>query len=94
MIKASICLSDIPKERIVTAKNGKKYLNFDVSPYKNGKDKYDNTHTLYLYDKDTKEKIYIGNGKEWDFDNANHNPEPASTGVNGYCQSVDDDLPF
>lgn len=27
----SICLSDIPKELIVTAKNGKKYLNIQVN---------------------------------------------------------------
>lgn len=79
-------MSDIPKERIVTAKNGKKYLNFDISEYRNGKDKYDNTHTIYLYDKDTKEKVYIGNGKEVNFDQ----PKPADTGMNGYGN----DLPF
>jgi len=91
MIKASICLSDIPKERIVTAKNGKKYLNFDVSPYKNGKDQYDNTHSVYIYDKETKDKIYLGNGREMEFGDK---PKPADTGVNGYGQEKNDDLPF
>ncbi len=94
MIKASICLSDIPKDKIVEAKNGKKYLNFDIAEYRNGEDKYVNTHSIYLYNKDTKEKTYIGNGKLWDFDRPPSQGD-SHTGVNGLGEPKKvDDLPF
>ena len=62
----SICVSDIPKELIKKADNGKLYMNICVSEMKQ-KDKFDNTHTVFM--RQTKEqrevkvdKIYIGNG--------------------------------
>lgn len=72
MITASICLSDIPKERIVEAKNGKKYLNFVVDERREV-GQYGDTHTVYLSqskeERENKEKrIFIGNGKEWKFE--------------------------
>ena len=42
-IKVSICLSDIPKERIKEGKNGKKYVNLEVSGKKEV-DQYGNSH--------------------------------------------------
>lgn len=42
----SICLSDIPKELIKEAKNGKKYLNINITQIKGGSDKHGNTHTI------------------------------------------------
>ena len=47
LINVSICLSDIPKDKIVTAKNKKKYLNITVARLKEP-DKYNKTHTVYI----------------------------------------------
>ena len=33
-LKVSICLSDLPKEFITTAKNGKKYINLNINKKK------------------------------------------------------------
>jgi hypothetical protein len=49
LVNFSICLSDIPKEKIVTAKNKKKYLNLTVARMKEP-DKYNKTHTVYIDD--------------------------------------------
>ena len=47
MITLSICLSDLPKEKIQTANNGKKYINLVVDKRKE-EGKYGETHTLYV----------------------------------------------
>ena len=47
MIVTSICLSDIPEDKITTSSNGKKYVNIVVDQRKE-KDQYDNTHTAYM----------------------------------------------
>ena len=47
LINVSICVSDIPKEKIVTAKNKKKYLNITVARMKEV-DQYGKTHTVYI----------------------------------------------
>lgn len=96
MITVSIDLSKVPKEQIVE-KNGKKYLNIVVDNRKEA-DQYGNTHTVYM--SQTKEdrtnkvpKTYIGNGKEYTF-----NQQPAAQQpVYNYDHNnppVDDDLPF
>lgn len=72
MIKISICLTDIPEEKIfVSDKNQKKYVDIIVNKRKEV-DKFGNTHTVYLSQtKDEREagkdKIYIGNAKEIEF---------------------------
>lgn len=71
MIVTSICLSDIPEDKITTSSNGKKYVNIVVDQRK-GKDQYDNTHTVYMsQSKDERQakvpKKYVGNGKEYTF---------------------------
>lgn len=64
MILLNICLSDIPKERIFTSqKTGKKYLNVTVDKRKGTEE-----HMVYIYDKETKEKTFIGRGKELVFE--------------------------
>lgn len=68
MINVSICLTDIPKEAVTLAKNGKKYINIIVSKRKE-KDQYGSTHTVFISQtkeqRDKKEqKIYVGNGKK------------------------------
>lgn len=67
MIAVSVCLSDIPKERMTKAKNGKFYVDLILAE-KREPDQYGKTHTLYV--SQTKEereakidKVYVGNGK-------------------------------
>lgn len=67
-IVASICLDDVPKSAIVSASNGKKYLNFVISK-RQEVGKYGHTHTIYLSqtqeERNAKaDKVYIGDGKE------------------------------
>ena len=69
MIKISICLSDLPKEKITTAVNGKKYVDLIVSERRE-MSKYGDTHTIYV--PQTKEeqqsnaqRIYVVKGKEY-----------------------------
>jgi len=66
-IQISICLSDIPREKIKLHENGKKYVNIICASRKE-KGKYDETHTVFM--SQTKEerergaeKQYIGSGK-------------------------------
>lgn len=71
MIVTSICLTDIPEDKITTSSNGKKYVNIVVDQRKE-KDQYDNTHTVYMsQSKDERQakvpKKYVGNGKEYTF---------------------------
>lgn len=71
MITFSICLTDLPKEKITTGKNGKKYINLVMQTnYKDEVDQFGNTHNVTL--SQTKEeraakdkRIKVGYGKEW-----------------------------
>ena len=49
IINFSICVSDIPKEEIKLASNGKKYLNLCIGEMKEP-DKYGKTHTIWIDD--------------------------------------------
>jgi hypothetical protein len=49
LINFSICLTDIPKEDIIIAKNKKKYLNLTIARMKEP-DKFNKTHTVYVND--------------------------------------------
>ena len=96
LILGSICLSDIPKEKIKAATNGKKYLNICIAERREP-DQYDNTHTIYVsQDKEERDaktnKCYIGSGRAY-------NPQPAAATPEAVDQmppaDVDDlDLPF
>lgn len=95
MIVIDICLSDIPAEaRNKSEKNGKVYAKFVVDQRKE-KDKFDNTHTVYVNQtkeerEAKKEKQYVGSGKEYIFGAAKKpdyvQPPDAS--------NASDDLPF
>lgn len=68
-ITASICLSDIPKERMTKAANGKTYANIIIGS--KDEDQYGNN--VYISMSQSKEeresgqkKTYIGNGKDRD----------------------------
>jgi hypothetical protein len=93
-IDINLCLSDIPEDRIITGKNGKKYTNFRVKCYENP-DNYGNTHQAYL--PQTKEQktqgVYptkVGNGKFYDVNSqsAQNNNAPTSG------KKISDDLPY
>lgn len=92
-ITVSICLSDIPKDRIKAAENGKKYVNICVSKRKTT-DSYGNTHVVYMsQSKEEREsksdKIYVGNGKAY-------TPTPVTaSSIDDLPPASDiDDLPF
>jgi len=79
----SICLSDIPKERILIHENGKKYLM--IESWDNDEpDKYDNDFSISIsYNKEEVEKlkagekiprIYLGNGRIWEYKPAMREP--------------------
>ncbi|MFY8162442.1 MAG: hypothetical protein ACOVNU_14000 [Candidatus Kapaibacteriota bacterium] len=74
MIIIDICLSDIPEWARKKANNGKVYAKFCLVERKE-KDKFDNTHTVYMNPtKDQREakeaKHYVGNGKQLVFGSA------------------------
>ena len=65
----NLCLSDIDKSKIFTAKNGKKYLSVVVTERKEV-DQYGNDLVVYVSqskdERDNKvQKNYIGNGKTY-----------------------------
>ena len=98
MITLSICLSDLPKEKIQTANNGKKYINLVVDKRKEA-GKYGETHTLYVSqskeEREAKEdKKYVGSGKEYVY-NGQHNNSTQSSGHQSKEQEQSNDgLPF
>lgn len=82
----SICVSDIPKDKLTQAKNGKLYLNIDIW-VNDENDKYDNIGSVSVrQSKEEREaklkKLYLGNFKTSDFKPA----EPEQKAI--------DDLPF
>ena len=82
-------LSKIPKELIGQTKNGAKCIYVDIVPNRNGEDIYGNTHTITLYDKTTKQTIYLGNLKEVEFGKSG-----AATPAGQPAPSEENDLPF
>jgi hypothetical protein len=69
LITLSICLTDIPKDKIKEAANGKKYINLCLSERKKTGN-YGETHTLFVSQtKDEREfkvePVYVGSGKEY-----------------------------
>ena len=82
-------LSKIPKELIGQTKKGEKCLFVDIIPNRNGADNYGNTHAITLYNKNTKQTIYLGNLKEVEFGKSG-----ASAPAGQPASSEEDDLPF
>jgi len=88
----SICLSDIPKDRILIHENGKMYLNLGTYDG-DEKDKYGNDFSVSIpltKDEITRKKagedvkrVYLGNGRIWE----DKELQPAS-------EKELDDLPF
>ena len=103
LLSGSICLSDIPKEKIWEAKSGKKYVNINVW-LNDAPDQYNNNASIQVNqskeDKEAKEKkIYVGNLK---FVEAKQQTDAANVPVKKSAPAapiedaviVDDDLPF
>ncbi|NDV46284.1 hypothetical protein D0T49_04430 [Paludibacter sp. 221] len=92
MIQLSICLSDLPKDKIKQATNGKKYINLILTERKEI-GQYGETHGISV--SKTKEEreadsatIWVGSGKEY---------RPASVTAEQIEElpiAQDDDLPF
>ena len=68
IINISVCLTDLPKDKIKLADNGKKYISLTIRDLQTV-DAYGNTHTLFV--SQTKEereakanRTYVGRGKE------------------------------
>lgn len=98
MITLSICLSDLPKEKIQTANNGKKYINLVVDKRKE-EGKYGETHTLYVSqskeERESKEdKKYVGYGKEYVYNGQQNNASKASGHQAQEQEQSIDGLPF
>ena len=94
MLSGSICISDIPKDKITTRKNGKLYL--PVSVFVSNDYKFGNNAGISI--NQTKEqreagqkKIYIGNAKTVWADGTQASPENSAPAESA---SVPDDLPF
>lgn len=90
----SICLSDIPKELITTAKNGKKYLNIEVKLMRQPS-QYGYTHTVKASVKKNERKegvnYYIGNLKVSKYGNDGEAQEGTPMGM---VTPVPDDSEF
>lgn len=97
----SICLTHIPKERILIHENGKKYLM--IESWDNDEpDKYDNDFSVSI--SLTKEeierskageninRIYLGNGKIWEQKPAMR--PPTQEEIQNMNNEESDDLPF
>ena len=103
LITGSICLSDIPKDKIQTGKNGKKYLNICISELQNVS-AYGDTHTIYVSqskeDRQAKApKTYIGHGKNYAAapgvpQAATYQPQAAPPVNIRVSNGSDDELPF
>lgn len=89
----SICLTDIPKDRIIKPSNGKSYINIVVDTRREA-DKFGNTLSVYI--SQTKEereqkvnKTYIGSGKEYKFSSHQESTQTSNQPIDNA-----DDLPF
>ena len=69
-------LSKIDKSLIGTTKKNEKCIFIDIVPIKGGQDEYGNTHNITLYNKNTRETIYLGKLKTQEFGGAATAPAP------------------
>ena len=82
-------LSKIPKGLIFTTKKGDKGVFVNIINKKE-EDKYGNTHTITIYDKDNRETIFLGDLKVEEYGKEGGS-KPASKSA---PQDDSDDLPF
>lgn len=97
MIVLNICVSDLPKDKIITGRNGKEYINL-VLDERREVSQFGETHTITLsQSKEEREakatKVFVGGGKEYVFEKREQpkaQPQPARQAGS----SDVDDLPF
>ena len=90
-------LSKIDKSLITTNQRGEKVLWVDILEKKNAPDQYGNTHTVTLYNKDTRTTIYLGDFKPQEFGAPrSQSPAPAAPAAPAQepAKEEDQDLPF
>lgn len=95
MYRLSFCLSDLPKDKMKKASNGKIYINICVAD-KREKDQYGNDATAWVdQTKEEREahtpKIYVANGQKVNF---GADVSPAAIDQAPAAAPVEDDLPF
>lgn len=85
-------LSRIPKDLITTNAKGEKVIWIDILENYDGQpDQYGNTHSVQVYNKNTREKTYLGNLKEQEFGSGT---SPAAAATAPAAGEGSDDLPF
>ena len=82
-------LGRIDKNLIVTDKNGNKCIWCDILE-KREPDQYGNTHTLTMYNKETRETIYLGDFKPQEFGGSGKAQQSQAEPE----KDPDNDLPF
>lgn len=94
----SICVSDIPKEKIWTAKSGKKYVSIKMW-INDEPDQYGNNASVQVGQ--TKEEIdqklkaiYIGNLKNYQSEQKESPKANVKSSVQNNAPEIEDDLPF
>lgn len=76
------------KSLITTNSKGEKVLWCDILEKRDGADQYGNTHTVTMYDKETRSTIYLGDFKPQEFGAAAHAAPAAGD------DDPNNDLPF
>lgn len=81
-------LSKIDKALITLNQKGEKCIWVDILEKKDGPDEYGNTHTITLYNKESRQTIYLGDFKPQQFG-------PSAPAASAPAPANDDnDLPF
>lgn len=98
LMTGSICVSDIPKEKIWTAKSGKRYVSIKMW-INDDPDQYGNHASVQVAQSkdeiDQKLKaVYIGNLKNYQSDQKESPKANAKSSVNETAVEIEDDLPF
>ena len=83
-----INLSRIDKDLITANQKGEKFIWVDILEKRDGADQYGNTHTMTLYNKDTRQKIYLGDFKPVEFGQVSQGTASAAS------VQESDDLPW
>lgn len=91
-LRGMLNLSKIDKNLITTNSKGEKVIWVDIIE-KREPDQYGSTHYVALYNKETREKIYLGDFKPQEFGNAASAPAPAPA-PQGDNEKEEEDLPF
>lgn len=81
-----ICLTDIPREKIKEARNGKKYLKIEVGELREKDEKENDLYVRAYFSKAEREAggkpTYIGRGKTLAENSRDGNSRPAQTHAN------------